>query len=145
MSHRKIVAKVRDFLITELQESLIRKYAEQELQGIRDTTAQGKKRITKDEINEYIQQHYSDLKRKSEQDLEDTARQLVAEHRFLEVLKDLGALSLILVPPMYPLVRHMLTLMNEHPEDLTEISACVISLFLLALPIIGYFRSLFRE
>ena len=43
MSHRKIVAKVRDFLITELQESLIRKYAEQELQGIRDTTARARK------------------------------------------------------------------------------------------------------
>lgn len=142
MSKGKSIEKVQDFLIQNMLSDLIRKTAEQEITDI-NLTNNSQKQITKTDIDKYIALHYEDLREKSEKTLRDTAEELVKDYRRIAVIKDLGVLSLILIPPMYPICQYLLKILFEGSGEV-EGAMCIVSLFLLSFPIVSYFRSLFK-
>lgn len=143
MSKATNITKVHDFLIQHMLSDLIRKTAEQEITDI-NLTNNSQKQITKTTVDKYITLHYEDLREKSEKTLRDTADELVKNIRRTAVIKDLGVLSLILIPPMYPIGQYLLKILFEGGGSAVEGSMCVVSLFLLSYPILSYFYSLFK-
>lgn len=65
------------------------------------------------------------------------------DYRRTAVIKDLGVLSLILVPPMYPIGQYLLKILFEG-GGVVEGAMCIVSLLLLSFPIVSYLRSLFK-
>ena len=142
MSKETSITKVHDFLIQNMLSDLIRKTAEQEIADI-NLTNNSQRQITKAAVDKYIALHYEDLRKKSEKTLRDTAEELVKDYRRTAVIKDLGGLSLILIPPMYPIGRYLLKILFEG-GGAVEGAMCIVSLLLLSYPIVSYFRSLFK-
>ncbi|MBQ3683524.1 MAG: hypothetical protein II922_10710 [Succinimonas sp.] len=142
MSKETSITKVHDFLIQNMLSDLIRKTAEQEIADI-NLTNNSQRQITKAAVDKYIALHYEDLRKKSEKTLRDTAEELVKDYRRTAVIKDLGVLSLILVPPMYPIGQYLLKILFEG-GGVVEGAMCIVSLLLLSFPIVSYLRSLFK-
>lgn len=82
--------------------------------------------------------------KRAKKNLRDTADELVKNIRRTAVIKDLGVLSLILIPPMYPIGQYLLKILFEGGGCAVEGSMCVVSLILLSYPIVSYFCSLFK-
>lgn len=143
MSKEEDVKRVADFLIETIQVKVIRDLAEKNLIDIRKTNS-ANKNITKKDIDSYIEANFVTLKNTANKSIQETAAKLVKESNCITVLKDLGILSLILVPPMYPISQFLIkSLKDANDSYICDASLCIVSLLLLSYPIVSYIMKLF--
>ena len=125
MSKEEDVKRVADFLIE---------------------TNSANKNITKKDIDSYIEANFVTLKNTANKSIQETAAKLVKESNCITVLKDLGILSLILVPPMYPITQFLIkSLKDANDSYICDASSCIVSLMLLSYPILSYIMKLFSS
>lgn len=145
MSKEEDVKRVADFLIETIQVKVIRDLAEKNLIDIRKTNS-ANKNITKKDIDSYIEANFVTLKNTANKSIQETAAKLVKESNCITVLKDLGILSLILVPPMYPITQFLIkSLKDANDSYICDASSCIVSLMLLSYPILSYIMKLFSS
>lgn len=143
MSKEENIKRVADFLIETIQAKVIRDLAEKNLMDIRKTNS-ANKNITKTDIDSYIEANFVTLKNTANKSIQETAAKLVKESSCITVLKDLGILSLILVPPMYPIAQFLIkSLKDANDSYICDTSSCIVSLLLLSYPIVSYIMKLF--
>lgn len=146
MNNKKVIARIKSYVTEKEQKSLIRQCAKNELEEIHKAN-NNSRTITQSEIDNYIDNHYDNLKEKTDVIIDDLVSELTKESRAYDLLKDIGILCLIMIPPMYPICEYITLLVNQSNNlsisDMVNIAVAMVSLIILIIPIVGYFASLF--
>lgn len=106
---------------------------------------------SEEDIEQYIQSHYSELSQLTNEAIEDLVKKILPDENFVtkvfRTVFDLGILSVFLIPVLYVCARYAI---NEYKatEAISEcadgIVACIFVLILLCFSIYSYFKNKFN-
>lgn len=138
------VKQIQDFLWQKIGRQQIREIASSELMDIHLTNGNSVK-PTELEIDNYINDHYNDLRKRANSALQATAEKMIAKPKSCNIAQDLGIVTLLLVPPLYPICSYIAVLFSEEKRNWTDIGSSLACCFILIVPLLAYLIATFRK
>lgn len=138
------VKRIQAFLWQTIGTKQIRDIAISELTNIHLTNG-NHSAPSETEINHYIENHYQALRQRADSAIKATAEKMIAGPRYLNLIRDLGIVTLILVTPLYPICSYIAVLFSEDPRNWTDIGTSLACCLLLLVPLVAYLIATFKN
>ena len=96
-------------------------------------------------LDEYILGHDQEISEQADKVLDELCAKIIPEKEYKYVLKEVGIFSIFLLPPIYPLVRRIIHILEWPPISYGELSVCIVSVLLLLTIIFASAYTVFKS
>lgn len=146
MSPNKVRIRVRDYLLQQdaYVQNLRRSIAIASLQKKRAALGISSE-VTQSDVELYITTHYEEIEKEIFKAVTELVKEAIPNSQIVFILKNIGVLSIFILPPFYPLSSYICELLSQPTIEYSKIGSAIVSIILLCCIFIASFIAFLQE